>query len=103
MRRLTMLAFQFQPVVGDVYESGMCTLPRQHWPSQGVQSMSMSMSPPMLYAGLGVVSRACPSGSTLLAKDCDARVPGQCCPAMQKDTTMGGGTPMLVAKRESSV
>lgn len=88
-------------MVGDVYESGVCTLPRQHWPSQSVQSMSMSMSPPMLYAGLGVVSRTCPSG-TLLTKDCEARVPGQCCPVQsQKDGTIS--TPVVMAKRESSV
>ncbi|EGI66221.1 Protein turtle-like protein A [Acromyrmex echinatior] len=92
----------FQPMVGDVYESGMCTLPRQHWPSQSVQSMSMTMSPPILYAGLGVVTRTCPSG-TLPTKDCETRVPGQCCPAIQtqKDTTIG--TPVVMAKRESSV
>lgn len=94
--------FQFQPMVGDVYESGVCTLPRQHWPSQSVQSMSMTMSPPMLYAGLGVVSRTCPSG-TLPKKECETRVPGQCCPAVQtqKDATIG--TPVVMAKRESSV
>ncbi|KYQ57083.1 Nephrin, partial [Trachymyrmex zeteki] len=92
----------FQPMVGDVYESGMCTLPRQHWPSQSVQSMSMTMSPPILYAGLGVVTRTCPSG-TLPTKDCETRVPGQCCPAIQtqKDATIG--TPVVMAKRESSV
>ncbi|XP_018400905.1 PREDICTED: protein turtle-like [Cyphomyrmex costatus] len=92
----------FQPMVGDVYESGMCTLPRQHWPSQSVQSMSMTMSPPILYAGLGVVTRTCPSG-TLPTKDCETRVPGQCCPTVQtqKDTTIS--TPVVMAKRESSV
>ncbi|XP_025991597.2 nephrin isoform X1 [Solenopsis invicta] len=92
----------FQPMVSDVYESGVCTLPRQHWPSQSVQSMSMTMSPPMLYAGLGVVARTCPSG-TLPTKDCETRVPGQCCPAVQtqKDATIG--TPVVMAKRESSV
>ncbi|XP_024886756.1 neural cell adhesion molecule 2-like [Temnothorax curvispinosus] len=92
----------FQPMVSDVYESGVCTLPRQHWPSQSVQSMSMTMSPPMLYAGLGVVARTCPSG-TLQTKDCETRVSGQCCPAVQtqKDATIG--TPVVMAKRESSV
>ncbi|XP_020279947.1 nephrin-like isoform X2 [Pseudomyrmex gracilis] len=94
----------FQPMaVGDVYESGVCTLPRQHWPSQSVQSMSMTVSPPMLYAGLGVVTRTtCPSG-TLLTKDCETRIPSQCCPVAQpqKDATIG--TPVVMAKRESSV
>lgn len=97
-------ALQFQPMaVGDVYESGVCTLPRQHWPSQSVQSMSMTVSPPMLYAGLGVVTRTtCPSG-TLLTKDCETRIPSQCCPVAQpqKDATIG--TPVVMAKRESSV
>lgn len=103
-RLFRIAAFQFQPMVGDVYESGMCTLPRQHWPNQSsVQSMSMTMSPPMLYTSLGVVSRPCPAGGTLLKKDCDTRVPGQCCPAIQsqKETTIG--TPVMVTKRESSV
>ncbi|XP_076665938.1 neural cell adhesion molecule 2 [Andrena cerasifolii] len=90
----------FQPIVSDVYESGVCTLPRQHWPSQSVQSMSMTMSPPMLYTSLGVVSRACPSG-TLLAKDVEARIPGQCCIQSQKDGKIS--TPIVMAKRESSV
>lgn len=90
-------------MVGDVYESGVCTLPRQHWPSQSVQSMSMTMSPPMLYTGLGVVARTCPSG-TLLTKDCETRVSAQCCPAVQqsqKEATIG--TSVVMAKRESSV
>lgn len=93
--------FQFQPLVGDVYESGVCTLPRQHWPSQSVQSMTMS--PPMLYAGLGVVTRNCPSSSALLTKDCETRMPGQCCLTVQsqKDATIS--TPVVMAKRESSV
>ncbi|XP_076226361.1 neural cell adhesion molecule 2 isoform X2 [Nomia melanderi] len=90
----------FQPIVGDVYETGVCTLPRQHWPSQSVQSMSMTMSPPMLYSGLGVVGRTCPSGS-LLAKDVEARIPGQCCIQSQKDGKIS--TPIVMAKRESSV
>ncbi|XP_015439743.1 PREDICTED: hemicentin-2-like [Dufourea novaeangliae] len=90
----------FQPIVGDVYETGVCTLPRQHWPSQSVQSMSMTMSPPMLYGGLGVVARTCPSGS-LLAKDVEARIPGQCCIQSQKDGKIS--TPIVMAKRESSV
>ncbi|XP_076637237.1 neural cell adhesion molecule 2 isoform X1 [Colletes latitarsis] len=90
----------FQPIVGDVYETGVCTLPRQHWPSQSMQSMSMTMSPPMLYSGLGVVSRPCPSGS-LLTKDVEARIPGQCCIQSQKDGKMT--TPIVMAKRESSV
>ncbi|XP_053985137.1 protein turtle-like isoform X1 [Hylaeus anthracinus] len=90
----------FQPIVGDVYETGVCTLPRQHWPSQSMQSMSMTMSPPMLYGGLGVVGRACPSGN-LLAKDVEARIPGQCCIQSQKDGKMT--TPIVMAKRESSV
>ncbi|KAL6421875.1 hypothetical protein ACFW04_010791 [Cataglyphis niger] len=91
----------FQPLMGDVYESGVCTLPRQHWPSQSVQSMTMS--PPMLYAGLGVVTRTCPSSSALLTKDCETRMPGQCCLTVQsqKDATIG--TPVVMAKRESSV
>ncbi|KAL0127826.1 hypothetical protein PUN28_003219 [Cardiocondyla obscurior] len=92
----------FQPMVGDVYESGVCTLPRQHWPSQSVQSMSMTMSPPMLYTSLGVVARTCPSG-TLPTKDCDARVPGQCCPTVQAQKDVTIGTPVVMAKRESSV
>lgn len=87
-------------MVSDVYESGVCTLPRQHWPSQSVQSMSMTMSPPMLYAGIGV-GRTCPGG-TLMTKDCETRVPGRCCPIQsQKDGTIS--TPVVVAKRESSV
>ncbi|XP_033338976.1 neural cell adhesion molecule 2 [Megalopta genalis] len=90
----------FQPIVGDVYETGVCTLPRQHWPSQSVQSMSMTMSPPMLYSGLGVVGRTCPSGS-ILAKDVEARIPGQCCIQSQKDGKIS--TPIVMAKRESSV
>lgn len=84
----------------DDYQSGVCTLPRQHWPSQSVQSMSMTMSPPMLYTGLGVVSRACPGG-TLLTKDLEAKIPGQCCNQSQKDGKMS--TPIVMAKRESSV
>ncbi|KAK1133119.1 hypothetical protein K0M31_014477 [Melipona bicolor] len=90
----------FQPIVGDDYQSGVCTLPRQHWPSQSVQSMSMTMSPPMLYTGLGVVSRTCPSG-TLLTKDVEARIPAQCCIQSQKDGKIS--TPIVMAKRESSV
>lgn len=91
---------QFQPIVGDDYQSGVCTLPRQHWPSQSVQSMSMTMSPPMLYTGLGVVTRTCPA-TTLLAKDVEARIPAQCCIQSQKDGKMS--TPIVMAKRESSV
>lgn len=91
---------QFQPIVGDDYQSGVCTLPRQHWPSQSVQSMSMTMSPPMLYTGLGVVTRTCPS-TTLLTKDVEARIPAQCCIQSQKDGKMS--TPIVMAKRESSV
>ncbi|XP_066592853.1 uncharacterized protein [Prorops nasuta] len=92
-----------QPMVGDVYESGMCTLPRQHWPSNSIQSMTLTMSPPappVLYTGLGVVSRACPGG-TMLAKDVDVRIPGQCCVQSQKDGTIS--TPIVISKRESSV
>ena len=95
-----MRELQFQPIVGDDYQSGVCTLPRQHWPSQSVQSMSMTMSPPMLYTGLGVVSRTCPSGA-LLTKDVEARIPAQCCIQSQKDGKIS--TPIVMAKRESSV
>ncbi|KAF3425106.1 hypothetical protein E2986_07903 [Frieseomelitta varia] len=99
-RSPTMRELQFQPIVGDDYQSGVCTLPRQHWPSQSVQSMSMTMSPPMLYTGLGVVSRTCPSGA-LLTKDVEARIPAQCCIQSQKDGKIS--TPIVMAKRESSV
>nr|KAF7421367.1 hypothetical protein H0235_009203 [Vespula pensylvanica] len=89
----------FQPIIGSVYDDGVCTLPRQHWPTQSVQSMTMS--PPMLYAGLGVVGRTCPSTCTLLSKDIETRVPAQCCVQSQKEATVT--TPVVMAKRESSV
>lgn len=93
---------QFQPMIGNIYESGVCTLPRQHWPSQSVQTMSMTMSPPMLYAGLSVVNRNCPGGTSLTTtKDCETRIGGQCCVQSQKDGT--SGTPVMMTKRESSV
>ncbi|XP_012271984.2 neural cell adhesion molecule 2 [Orussus abietinus] len=92
----------FQPMVSQVYESGMCTLPRQNWSNQSVQSMTMSMnmSPPVLYAGLGVESRTCPGGS-MLPKEVEARGPGQCCIQSQKEVATG--TPLVTTKRESSV
>ncbi|XP_014608132.1 PREDICTED: hemicentin-2-like [Polistes canadensis] len=89
----------FQPIIGSVYDDGVCTLPRQHWPTQSVQSMTMS--PPMLYSGLGVVGRTCPSTCTLLSKDIETRAPAQCCVQSQKETTVT--TPIVMAKRESSV
>ncbi|XP_047356608.1 nephrin-like isoform X2 [Vespa velutina] len=87
------------PIIGSVYDDGVCTLPRQHWPTQNVQSMTMS--PPMLYTGLGVVGRTCPSTCTLLSKDIETRVPAQCCVQSQKEATVT--TPVVMAKRESSV
>lgn len=60
----------------------------------------MTMSPPMLYTGLGIVARTCPS-TALLAKDVEARIPAQCCIQSQKDGKMS--TPIVMAKRESSV
>ncbi|XP_044574365.1 neural cell adhesion molecule 2-like isoform X1 [Cotesia glomerata] len=104
----------FQPMMNNqVYETGMCTLPRQHWPSPGIshhQSMTMTMNPPVLYTGLGVL-RTCPS-ATILTKDHEApasrvMVPQQRCvqtsSASSKDSS---GMPMAqgsVTKRESSV
>ncbi|XP_015589741.1 protein turtle homolog B isoform X2 [Cephus cinctus] len=92
------MSSQFQPMVSEVYDGGICTLPRQHWPNQSVQSMTMT--PPILYAGLGVVNRTCPGG-TVLPKEVEARLAGQCCIQSHKDTTIG--TPLVTAKRESSV
>ncbi|XP_051159478.1 hemicentin-2-like isoform X2 [Leptopilina boulardi] len=91
----------FQPIVSEVYESGMCTLPRQHWPSHSVQSMTMGgISPSVLYKSMNVVNRTCP-GSIILPKEVEARIPGQCCIQSQKETSLG--TPVVMTKRESSV
>ena len=96
-----LFSFQFQPMVSEVYESGMCTLPRQHWPNHSVQSMTMGgMSPSVLYTSMNVVNRTC-SGSAILPKDVEARIQGQCCIQSQKDTSLG--TPLVMTKRESSV
>ena len=88
-------------MVSEVYESGMCTLPRQHWPNQSVQSMTLGrMSPSVLYTSMNVVNRTC-QGSVILPKEVEARIQGQCCIQSQKDTPLG--TPVIMTKRESSV
>ncbi|XP_046737245.1 hemicentin-2 isoform X1 [Diprion similis] len=89
----------FQPIVSEVYGTGVCTLPRQYWPNaEGVQSMTMS--PPVLYAGLGMVSHPTPS-TTLLPKDVESRVAAQCCLQSQQEAITN--TPLVLSKRESSV
>ncbi|XP_048510845.1 neural cell adhesion molecule 2 isoform X2 [Athalia rosae] len=89
----------FQPIVSEVYGSGVCTLPRQYWPNaEGVQSMTMS--PPVLYTGLGMVSHATPS-TVLLPKDAEPRAPAQCCLQSQQEAITS--TPLVLSKRESSV
>lgn len=79
----------------------MCTLPRQHWPSHSVQSMTMGgISPSVLYTSMNVVNRTCP-GSVILPKEVEARIQGQCCIQSQRETSLG--TPVVMTKRESSV
>ncbi|XP_016840806.1 nephrin isoform X1 [Nasonia vitripennis] len=107
-----------QPMTSEVYESGMCTLPRQHWSSHGATAstaaMAMSMSPSVMYTagGNGSVNvvRTGPGG-VLLAKDIQSSAAAQCCiqqaspSEMHEVATSVGkiGTPILVTKRESSV
>ncbi|XP_063994020.1 neural cell adhesion molecule 2-like [Diachasmimorpha longicaudata] len=101
----------FQPMMTSdpVYGTGVCTLPRQHWPShgnsQGISMTNMTMnSPAVLYTGLGIVGRGCPS-ATIMTKDMDTvRAPGPRLATIQtskeSNTTM---TMTQVTKRESSV
>uniref|UniRef100_A0A0C9Q6Z6 NPHS1_1 protein n=1 Tax=Fopius arisanus TaxID=64838 RepID=A0A0C9Q6Z6_9HYME len=110
LRELTAMASSkhksFQPMMtaDAVYGTGVCTLPRQHWPSHSTPQ-SMTMNPPaVLYTGLGIVGRTCPS-ATILTKDMEpTRIQGPRLAAIQtsKDSTTSMNIPQ-VTKRESSV
>lgn len=98
-------------MVSEMYESGVCTLPRQHWTSPaGVQSMTMKMSPPIIYGGMGLVDRGCRGHSPLVPQEsmestttARTRGGGQCCLKQQGCQMMSGSTSLIVTKRESSV
>lgn len=101
-----------------VYNSGVCTLPRQHWPAPSNRhsmSMTMTQSPPILYSDMSVL-RTCPSG-TILTNDYgpSTRIPLQRClqtsldsntsiTTMTTTSTVPSTTTMTtITKRESSV
>ncbi|XP_034940665.1 neural cell adhesion molecule 2-like [Chelonus insularis] len=112
LRELTALGSakhkSFQPMLGEqVYGTGMCTLPRQHWPNPGGhQSLTMTMNPPVLYTSLGVATRTCPSTTTILSKDLETstRVQQRCVQGGKDSNTTTMTLPSgPVTKRESSV
>ncbi|KAF7998196.1 hypothetical protein HCN44_009594 [Aphidius gifuensis] len=113
----------FQPMMmTPMYSSGVCTLPRQHWPAPSNRhsmSMSMTMTPqPILYSDINIV-RTCPSG-TILTNDypttTTTRIPLQRCvqTSLDSNTSMSSMTTSTTTttvpttmptttKRESSV
>ncbi|KAK0181656.1 hypothetical protein PV327_003923 [Microctonus hyperodae] len=98
----------YQPMLSDqICSSEICTLPRQHWPSPGVphQSITMTMNSPIIYSGLGVVTRTCPN-TTILANDVEAPLRMTHCSCIQAPKGMNTMIPMAtgtVIKRESAV